>query len=297
MVSIELIANAMRKLRKSLKDFPANPHIDEVHELRTQARHAESLIAHAFDRSNKLRPLLAKIADIRRAAGHVRDIDVFESKALTLSNHVNVNSVTWLIEHLGQERMKNAAELKRRIARDRKALRNGLEYCSRSIMRGLGPNARLSTNEPFEVSISKNAHSAALSLVEEIVHWPRFDRHNIHNFRLKVKELRTLLQLNPGSHTKLIDALGHLKDVIGEWHDWYELSKLAGAILNVRADRGALIQIDVTCRRTLGDAIALANATRERYFFTDRRDRSDYFDTGISLVVPATEAAILLAGY
>ena len=164
-------------------------------------------------------------------------------------------------------------------------------------MGGLGSDARVSTSEPLKVSILKNAHSAALSLVEEIVHWPHFDRHNIHDFRLRVRELRTLLQLNPGSHTKLIDALDHLKDVIGEWHDWYELSKFAGAILNIRADRAALIQIDETCGRTLGDAISFANATRECYFLTYRRDLSDYFDTGISLGVPATEAAILLAGY
>jgi CHAD domain-containing protein len=296
MVRVELIADVMWKLRKSLKDFPANPHIDEVHKLRTQARHVESLIAHVFDRSDKLRPLLAKIVGIRRAAGHVRDIDVFESKTLTLSSHANADSITWLIEHLGQERMKNAAELKHRIARDRKALRSDLEDCSRSIMRGLGSDARASTSEPLAISISKNAHSAALSLVEEIVHWPQFDRHNIHDFRLKVKALRTLLQLNPNSHAKLIDALGHLKDVIGEWHDWYELSKLAGAILNVKADRVALMKINETCRKRLGDAISLANATRENYFLADRRERSDYFDTGISLDVPATEAAILLAG-
>jgi CHAD domain-containing protein len=46
-------------------------------------------------------------------------------------------------------------------------------------------------------------------------------KSNLYQYRLKVKELRNLLQLaEDADQQAFIDRLGEVKDAIGEWHDW-----------------------------------------------------------------------------
>lgn len=57
----------------------------------------------------------------------------------------------------------------------------------------------------------------------------RIDGRTLHPYRLKVKELRYALQLAASHEELLIEALGEVKDSIGEWPDWCELEAIATA--------------------------------------------------------------------
>ena len=47
-----------------------------------------------------------------------------------------------------------------------------------------------------------------MNVVRELGEWPPLDASNIHAFRLKVKELRYILQLSADADSGLVEALG-----------------------------------------------------------------------------------------
>jgi CHAD domain-containing protein len=295
MLNVQSIEKSVCELRKILKRFPADLGIEDVHALRTQVRRAESLLAAlSHGQGDKFRRLLGRMADLRRAAGYVRDMDVLESKAMTLANEENADIIIWLVEHLGQTRMKNAGRLNDRIAYHRNALRHGLKDVLSLVEKDSRSQARAAADRSLDSAVATNVRRAALSLVADITHWPALDRNNIHDFRLKVKELRSLLQLNPSSYAGLVEALGQSKDMIGEWHDWHQLSKTAAKVLGGNMDRSVLMQIDRMREQKLQEAMASTNAMRTCYFVNEITSKQGNRDLGFPLHIPATGAAMKL---
>ena len=59
----------LKKLRKSLQDFPDNPTPDEVHDLRTRTRRVESILeAFEMDFRRNEKKLLAGLSSVRSRA-------------------------------------------------------------------------------------------------------------------------------------------------------------------------------------------------------------------------------------
>jgi len=57
------------------------------------------------------------------------------------------------------------------------------------------------------------------------------DRRNLHEYRLKIKELRDALFTRPVPDPRFTDALSQAQDAIGEWHDWEELLSIGKEVL------------------------------------------------------------------
>ncbi len=108
-------------------------------------------------------------------------------------------------------------------------------------------------------------HTAAINVVRELGEWPALNAENIHAFRLKVKELRYILQLSADANPGLSDALGNVQRRIGDWHDWHQLNEIAREVLNPERDGALLARIRQTTGRRLKQALAAANALRGRY--------------------------------
>jgi CHAD domain-containing protein len=104
-----------------------------------------------------------------------------------------------------------------------------------------------------------------MNIVRELGEWPPLDAGNIHAFRLKVKELRYVLQLYADADAGLVEALGDVQRRIGDWHDWQQLAEIARAILDTEQDGALLTRIDGIAKRKLGRALASANALRGRH--------------------------------
>jgi CHAD domain-containing protein len=255
------IKQPARKLRKSLKSLPRNLPIDFVHRLRTQTGRLEAIVsASVLERKKLARQLLKTLKPVRKAAGEVRDMDVLAAKAQTLSGRRN-DSVEHLVEHLVDARVKSARTLLQTLAKRQKKARHSLKGFSKQIGQRFSAKNTGSKSEPARNWLKADATS---KLVAELNHWPELTEENLHSFRLKIKELLYVLHLVRNADAEFIDALGKAKDEIGDWHDWYQLTKIAEQTLDVKNDRAALKKIEDTSKKKLEVALAAAREIKSR---------------------------------
>ena len=94
--------------------------------------------------------------------------------------------------------------------------------------------------------VSATLSTSALTLLSELMEPPQLKKSNLHEYRLKVKELRNLLQMaeNADGQT-FVHHLGDVKDAIGEWHDWEILVSTAHDVL----EHGGKCRLVVTLRK------------------------------------------------
>jgi CHAD domain-containing protein len=249
------------KLHKLVQKMSKVPTQDEVHDVRTNTRRIEAtLAALQLDRKRKGRRVLGAVTPMRKKAGDVRDMDVLTGFAATLSGDGDRQCLVKLLEHLGEERARSASRLRKTVANDRKAARKRLKSCSHVIEKNFNQqSAKQQRQWPVD------ATAEALHLSGELANWPKFSMQNLHPFRLKVKELRYVLQL-AGEDNDLTERLGEVKDEIGEWHDWTELSAIAKEELSSCKRCRVLGQIEKTAKRKFETAVRSAQRLRTQYF-------------------------------
>ena len=263
---LERVRKMLRLLSKLLESLPANPPPNEVHRLRTAARRVEAIAALlAPGDQKKSRRLLKSIEPVRKAAGDVRDMDVLISHLRRMKRHSAGDSLARLVGHLESAREKSAAELRRTLGRRRKAARDKLKQYSRMVKSALTPAKSDATNAGQTGPPQEGVHTTAMNFVRELGEWPRLDASNIHAFRLKVKELRYVLQLYADADAGFVEALGDAQRRIGDWHDWQQLADIGRAILDPAQDAALLNRIDGIARRKLVQALVSANALRGRH--------------------------------
>jgi CHAD domain-containing protein len=252
-----------RKLRKSLKNMPKQPSPEEVHDLRTRTRRLEAIMhALMLDQERAGKRLVQTIAPIRSKAGKVRDMDVLTGFASTLVRKGEEECFIRLLEHLGAQRIRFAQELHSAVVRKRKNVRRRLKGYSAFIKKNVASStATPSDNEPWPA----NATGVALQLSSELAKWPQLKSGNLHPYRLKVKELRYILQLSGDPDDQLVDALGEVKDAIGEWHDWTELASIATEVLDHGRSCNLLKQIRSLVKAKLNRSLSIANALRKSF--------------------------------
>jgi CHAD domain-containing protein len=203
---------------------PKDPSPEAVHRLRTNARKLEAMfVALSLDRKSNERQLLKRVGKIHRRAGRVRDLDVMTEHLAALELDGETACRKRLVKHLARERRRQARKLHDQVQSQRAELESGLRKASRQVKRFLRKN------EPEPSSL---AEARALKLSSELDDPKRLTRGNLHLYRLKVKQLRDVLQLAPGPDSRLVGDLGKVKDAIGEWHDWEELVAVADKVLN-----------------------------------------------------------------
>lgn len=265
-MELERVEKPLRQMRKLLKKLPENPLPEEVHRLRTRARKIEAMAAALEPASAKrTRRLLKVIKPVRKAAGGVRDMDVLTGDLLHIPVNGTRDSIVRLVEHLSTVRQKSAADLLDTVGQQRKPVRRELKLYERLV----DAVAQGKKAAPIEVARTIEADqvegSRVAALTAELAQWPRLNARNLHSFRLKVKELRYVLELFPQSDQGFIDSLGKVKDEIGDWHDWQQLREIAREVLDAKDDRVLLTQIDAAVRQKLAHALAGGNALQRRY--------------------------------
>jgi CHAD domain-containing protein len=260
------VEKPLRKLRKMLDTFPANPRPEEVHALRTHTRRLEATIAAlANEHSKEPRRVLKLITPVRRAAGRVRDMDVLIEDVLTLEENQRGEGLVRLVEHLGSMRSKNAKKLRDAVSKRRRKTRTHLKELSKLLKERLK-----------DESGTLNGDAAPQILVTELTHWPNLNADNLHMFRLRIKELRYMLELGDEPNAAWLDRLGNVKDSIGEWHDWVELLKIARNVLDPGPEAGILNRIDTITQEKFRTALTAANQMRKRIFDMPRNGRGNH---------------------
>jgi CHAD domain-containing protein len=258
------IKKNIRKLRKLLKKAPGLPNPDEIHDLRTQTRRFEAMLeALGVNSKRNERRLLRHLGRIRRCAGKIRDMDVLTDYASTLQVDQERDCLVQLLEYLGAKRYRRAEQLHQRICKYGGELR-------RRLKRTLGRVQKLIPNQNKSKSGGRHTAPAeamdfVLKLSSELDSPATLNRKNLHAYRLKIKELRYVLEMaDDPSYQDFIDKLSRVKDAIGEWHDWEELITIAGDVLDHKANCKLLREVKAIATHKYEDALSLTNKMRER---------------------------------
>src|SRR5262245_36738559 len=260
---IERIDKSARRVSKFLRKNPKRPGTEAIHDLRTETRRLETTFATlGLDSKSKVQRLLAGLKDVRKRAGKVRDMDVLTGDALTVKPNGEQDCLVQLLEHLGAERNKFAKKLRLVIEASNPQLRRSLERNTQRVEKVLlAAEENPADSDAMPITMAK-----AIQLASDLNTPARLSRNNLHAYRLKVKELRNVLQLSDqADHQEFMRKLTEVKDAIGEWHDWEELIAIATGLL----DHGASCKLIKRLRE-------ISNAKYERALSITSQLRGHY---------------------
>ena len=260
----------LRKLRKMLTRVPRRAAPAQVHHLRTRMRRIEAgLHALMLDCDRRGRKLLKALKPIRSRAGKVRDMDVLMGFASSLRPQGDEECLLQLLEYIGAERYRQARKLHRVVLRHgtqaRPRLKRSAIYLGKVFH-------KLDKQWKGADVWSVEAMSLALLLARKLGQWPQLNAANLHAFRLKVKELRYVLQLADSPDSDFVAALGEVKDAIGEWHDWQQLGAIAKEVLHHGPGCAVITLLRSTTTEKFHHALSLADRMRRRYLKQPRRN-------------------------
>lgn len=263
---LERVRKALRELGKSLESLHGESAPKDVHKLRTASRRVETIagVLEAAD-GKKSRRLVKSIEPVRKAAGGVRDMDVLLADARKLARYCDGESLGHLVEHLETARQQYAGELQHALHHRRKAVLADLKEYSKFVASAAKHAQSASSSGADANQSQENIHSSAMDVMRELGDWTPLEADNLHEFRLKVKQLRYTLQLDAQSDAALVEALGDVQRRIGDWHDWHQLEQIARQALLLEEDRALLDRIGETVKRRFDRALAAANALRGKY--------------------------------
>jgi CHAD domain-containing protein len=205
-----------RKLSRQLSELVAKPAPENVHKFRTSSRRVEVLLADlARKRSRNDKKLLKLLARLREKAGQVRDLDVQTAALRSLKIPQEPGRKSQLLRTLTEERALREKKLAKAL--DKKAVAEVRKRLKRS-----ASGLNIPTNaDPLVLAIKK---VTKLELDQNAV-----TEEALHQFRIAGKRARYIAELadkNPEA-TRLVEQLKHMQDVIGDWHDWLQLTERA----------------------------------------------------------------------
>jgi CHAD domain-containing protein len=255
----ERLRKGIRGLRRSLRRGVDWRLAESVHDLRTGSRRVEA-VAHALGLGKEhgfCKRMLKDLEPVRKLAGRVRDMDVLIGYAAGLGMAGKDDGVVLLLEELGGRRLDGAEELKDAVGEARGGLRRRLKR--------LGELVEESLDDEVEGAEWRGrAVAAALGIAEELKDWGKLGAGNLHGFRLKVKELRYILEMSEETvDAEFTGRLGEVKDAIGEWHDWRELGVVAEDVLEAGSGVGKRVKVETGVRYK--KAVGLANGLRREF--------------------------------
>jgi CHAD domain-containing protein len=248
----------IRMLRRFLKRAPKQATPKQVHSLRTAIRRFEAAMqALALDRNANEQPLLRKLAKLRKRAGKVRDLDVLTGYVAGLEISDEEDWRMQLLEYLGSGHACRSRQLHSFAVKHGEALGRRLKRTA-SAVEASAKDATTRDSAPGDTML------AELRLQRGVTAAIRLTRKNLHPYRLQVKELRYMLQMEKDpADRELIEILGEVKDAIGEWHDWQELLTIAGENLHHGSKCKLIPLLQKTTQDKLKHALAVANAGRK----------------------------------
>ena len=249
------------KLRKLVRKVSKVPTQDEVHDIRTNTRRVEAVLeALQLDRRRKGRRVLRAVTPMRKKAGNVRDMDVLTGFSTTLSSNGDDQCLVKLLEHFGKERARGASTLRKTVTKRKRMAGKRLKACAsfveKNFVKGSARNQR---------EWPSDATATALRISIKLTKWPKLSADNLHPFRLKLKQLRYILQLT-GKNNELTERLGKVKDQIGEWHDWTELDAIAKEVLSDCKNCKVIAEIEQIAKQKFETALETAQQLRTKYF-------------------------------
>jgi CHAD domain-containing protein len=187
----------------------------DAHRLRTSIRRIEVAMEAAAN-SRGTGKVQRQLNEMRRAAGHVRDIDVQTDLLQGLDAGDYSSDCTALKNLLLRRREKLEKRAAKRIAKE---LGKGLEVRLEKLAQAI----EQSTTPP-RTSARKKVDSIRDQYVEFTTEIP-LDGDPLHDLRKATKHLRYELEAIPGRASRALEQeFKTVQDAIGDWHDWATLT-------------------------------------------------------------------------
>jgi CHAD domain-containing protein len=218
-------------------------------------------------------------------------MDVLTADALTLSDNEELDCLVQLVEYLGAKRSKYAKKLHRAIQRPGSQFLHDLKRKLKQLQKVLkhAENNDSTRSDAVLLAIAK-----AIELSSGLRFPTKLNRSNLHPYRLRVKELRNVLQLSDqADDQEFVEKLGEVKDAIGGWHDWEELTAIAVPLLDHRESCKLIKRLHLNCTSALERALIITSRFQDKYLKSTRpghRPRNSKFATLSGPVLRATSA-------
>ena len=287
---IDRIKKSARRVAKFVRKNVKKPSSKAIHDLRTGAHRVETTFTTLGLRSKKtVKRLLRDMGNVRKRAGKVRDMDVLTANALTIKPEGEQDCLVQLLEFLGAKRNTSARKLRSTIQKAGGRLRRDLKRNSKRVEKLL----RTTESNPTETDAISATLANAIKLSSDLNRPSRLNRDNLHPYRLKVKELRDILQLSDRAEDlEFVKKLGEVKDAIGEWHDWEELLAISKQTLD-HSNCNLIKQLMTTSHAKYDHALSLTNQLRNSYVKAGRsKQRTRHTRTGLSTPILEATSAI-----
>jgi CHAD domain-containing protein len=262
-LDIERIQKSIRKLRKQLKHEQKRPTPEEVHSLRTHTRRIEAALkAMSMRTFSDEKRLVRQLKHLRHRAGGVRDLDVFIGFVTVASIKPEQDCVVQFLEYLGEARLGTSDRLHRWVQKNNRGVRRRLK----DIATRLETFATADVGTEMQLA-TEGVRERATQFRRELELPVRLNQRSLHPYRIKIKKLQYLLQMEkkPGEKP-LIAELLEAKDAIGEWHDWQGLAALAREQLQDRKKCPLVDSLETIRDRKYQHALSVANDLRQRHF-------------------------------
>jgi CHAD domain-containing protein len=289
---IQRIQKSTRRVRKFIRKNSRRPSSEAIHDLRTDLRRLETaFLTLGLDAKKNIKRMLRDLAEVRKCAGKVRDMDVLTADALTLKDEGEQDCLVQLLEYLGMKRGKYARKLNVVIETASPRLRRALDRASQRVEKLFNQ----ADKDPLDSNALSATVAKAIELGADLASPARLTRTTLHPYRLKVKELRNVLQLAHQNGTQdFVRDLGEVKDAIGKWHDWEELNGTAAQILGHRSCQ-LRSYLTATSDSTYGNALRLSNRLRSKYLKGKKTVRGKRPVGTSMLSVPLLDATAAIA--
>ncbi len=209
-----------QKLERNLLELGSKPGADSVHRFRTSTRRLQTLLEHlAPDSGFNREKLLKLLGRIRKRAGKVRDLDVQLAALRSLRFPQEPRRKTQLVDHLIE--LRGEKEKRMRKALDKKTLRE-----IRKRLKKVGKD--------FKPQDGRDPLAVARHTLEQIVRPDApLTEEAMHQYRILTKRARYAAEFavkTPAS-SQLLAALKRIQDALGDWHDWFTLTRSAREFL------------------------------------------------------------------
>jgi CHAD domain-containing protein len=207
---------AFARLSRNLSKLSSNPQPESIHRSRTYSRRLESLLSLAPKHDGNAKKLLKSLKHLRKKAGRVRDLDVQIAALRGLRISRAPAGKSQLLNELVEDRARGLRKLEKSFDKEATSeLRKRLRRAEKdlSIPADIDPVAEA-------LRLFSKVDNEAGVLTER----------RLHQYRIAGKRARYLAELagddNKPAQT-VVDQLKRMQDIIGDWHDWLELSARA----------------------------------------------------------------------
>jgi len=223
-------ANRLRELSEDLlkvaSDVEDTLSSKDAHKLRTSIRRIEVAMEPA-EEFRGVKKLHRQFDKLRRAAGHVRDIDVQTDLLLGLDAGDYSSDCSALKNALLRRREKLEKKAVSQVASEvGKGLKARLEKAAAEI-EDSGVRRRSTSSDRVEA-----IREQYVQLTAEVP----LDGDPLHDLRKAAKQFRYRLEAIPGRESRSLEKeMKVVQDLIGDWHDWAMLTEEAEKRLEQRS--------------------------------------------------------------